>query len=75
MDIDSSFVYIKTNGGIAENAQTRFDTSYQVLNRSLPKELNKKVIAVTKDKLGGKIMKEYEAERHNVFTEELIRLF
>ena len=28
MDIDSSIVYIKTNGGIAENVQTRFDTSY-----------------------------------------------
>ena len=59
MDTDSFIVYIKTDDiykDIAEDVETRFDTSNYELERLLPKEKNKKVIELTKDELGGKIM-------------------
>ena len=43
MDTDSLFVYIKTGDiykGIAEDVETRFDTSNYELVRSLPKGKN-----------------------------------
>ena len=42
---------------ITDDVETRFDTRNYELNRQLPK-INKKVIGVMKDELGGKIMKE-----------------
>ena len=42
--------------GIAEDIETRCDTSNYELDRLLPKGKNKKVIRLMKDKLGGKIM-------------------
>ena len=51
--------YIKTDyiyKDIAEDAETRFDTSNYELDRPLPKEKNKNVIEFMKDKLDGKIM-------------------
>ena len=40
----------------AEEFETRFDTSSYELDRPLPKEKNKILIGLMKDKLGGKIM-------------------
>ena len=54
MDTDSFIFHVKTD--IAENVETRFDTSNFELDRLFPKEKNKKVIELMKDKLGGKIM-------------------
>ena len=41
---------------IAENVETRFDTSSYKLNRPLPKGENKKAVRLMKDELGGKII-------------------
>ena len=54
MDTDSLFVYIKTAyiyKDIAEDDETRFDTSNCELDRPLPKGKNKNVIGLMKDKL------------------------
>ena len=54
-------VYIKSDDiykDIAEDVQTRFDTSNYELDRPIPKRKNKTVIDVTKDELGRKIKKE-----------------
>ena len=62
MDADSFIVYIETNDtykDIAQDVETRFDTSNYELDRLLPKEKNKKVIVLMKDKLGGKIMMKF----------------
>ena len=59
IDTDSFIVYIKTDDiykGIAENVESRFDTSNFELDRSLPKGKNKNVIRLMKDELCGKIM-------------------
>ena len=40
---------------IAEDVETRFDTSNWELDRPLPKGKNKKVIGLIKDELGGKL--------------------
>ena len=48
--------YLKTDDkDIAENIETKLDTSNYYLGRALPK--GKKVILLMKDELGGKIMK------------------
>ena len=44
---------------IAEDTETRFDTSNYDLNRPLSKGKSKKVIRVMQNELGGKIMKEF----------------
>ena len=44
---------------IAENVETRFDTSNYELDRPLPKEIKKEVIRVMKDGLGGKFMTKF----------------
>ena len=52
-------VQIKTDDiykDIAEDVETRFDTSNYELERTLPKGKNKKVIGSMKDELGRKIM-------------------
>ena len=58
MDTDSFIVYIKTDyiyKDIAEDVETRFDTSNYQLDRILPQEENQKVIGLIKDTFGGKI--------------------
>ena len=62
MDINSFIAYIKTDDiykDIAEDTETRFDTSNYDLNRPLSKGKSKKVIRVMQNELGGKIMKEF----------------
>ena len=59
MDTDSFLVYIKTDDtykNIAEDVETRFDTLNYELDRPLPKGKNKKLIGLTKEELGRKIM-------------------
>ena len=55
MDTDSSIAYIKTDDiyeDIAEDVETRFDTSNYELNRPFPKGKNENVIGLMKDELG-----------------------
>ena len=52
MDTNSFIVYIKTDNiskEIAEDVETRFDTSNYELDRSLSKEKNKNVIRLVKE--------------------------
>ena len=44
--------------GIAEDVETRFDTSNYETDKPLPKEKNRNVIGIVKDGLEGQIMKE-----------------
>ena len=58
-DICSFILYIKTDDiykDIPEGVETRFYTSNYELEKLLPKEKNKKVIVLMKDKLCIKIM-------------------
>ena len=62
MDTDSYVYDIKTEDfykDIAEDVETRFDTSAYSNNRPLPIGKNKKVIGLMKDELEGEIMKEF----------------
>ena len=64
MHTDSLVYHIKTEdfyADIADDVQTRFDTSGYIPGRPLLVGLNKKVIGLMKDKLGGKIMTEFVA--------------
>ena len=61
-DTDSFIVYIKTDDiykNIEVDVETRFDASNYELDKPLPKGKNKKVIRLTEDELGGKIMKNF----------------
>ena len=61
MDTVSFIVHVKTEDvykDIAEDVETRFDTSCFELDRPLPKGKNKKVIRLMREELGGKIIKE-----------------
>ena len=56
-DTDSIIYNIKTEDfykDIAEDVKTRFDTSNYLVNRPLPMGVNKKVISLMKDEMGGK---------------------
>ena len=58
-DMDTNIIYIKTDeicGVIAEDVETRFDTSNYELDRPFSQGKNKKVILLMKDELGRKIM-------------------
>ena len=76
MDTDSLVYDIKTEDfykDIAEDVETRFDTSGYEPDRPLPIGKNKKVIGLMKDELGGKIMKEFISLRpkmHSYRVEE-----
>ena len=66
MDTDSLVYDIKTEDfyeDIVDVVPARFDTSGYCPNRSLPVGLNKKVIGLMNDELGGKIMTEFVALR------------
>ena len=62
MDMDSLIYSIKTKDfykDIADDIKDRFDTSGYNSSRPLPGGLNKKVIGLMKDELGGEIMTEF----------------
>ena len=71
MDMDSLVYHIKTEdfyADIADDVKTRFDTSGYCPNRPLPVGLNKKVIGLMKDELGGAIMTEFVALRPKLYS-------
>ena len=62
-------VHIKTDDtykDIAEDVETRFDTSNFEIHRPLPKGKNKKIIGLMKDESGGQIMKEFVGEQKRI---------
>ena len=70
MDTDSLVYNIETEdfyADISEDVPARFDTSSYIPNRPLPISLNKKVIGLMKDELGGKIMIEFVALRPKLY--------
>ena len=67
MDTDSFVVNIKTKD-IAENVKERFDTSNYIHDRSLPTGVNKKVIGLMEDELGGDIIAEFVALRPKAYS-------
>ena len=71
MDTDSFIIHTKTKDiyeDIADDVENRFDTSTYEVDRSLPRGMNKKVIGVMKDELGGKIMIEFVALRPKIYS-------
>ena len=73
MDTDSFIYHIKTEdfyADIAPDVKERFDTSGYKKNdaRPLPIGLNKKVIGLMKDEIGGKIMTEFCALRNKMYA-------
>ena len=71
MDMDSLVYSIKTEdfyADIADDVPTRFDTSGYIPDRPLPIGLNKKVIGLMKDELGGAIMTEFIALRPKLYS-------
>ena len=62
MDTDSFIVHVKADDiykDIAKDVEARSDTSNFEIDRPLPKGKNKRVIGLTKDELGGQIIKEF----------------
>ena len=53
---------------IAEDVETRFDTSNYELDRPLPKGKNKKVIGLMKDELSGKTMTKFVGLRAKTYS-------
>ena len=71
MDAGSFIINIKTGDFykvVANDVEKRFDTSNCEVNRPLPKGKNKKVIGLTKDELGGKILTESAAPRPKAYS-------
>ena len=71
MDTDSFIIRIKTEGfyeDIAHDVKKWFDTSNYEVDRLLPRSMNKKVIGLMKDELGGKIMTEFVALRPKTYS-------
>ena len=62
MDTDSLIYQIETGDfykDLADDVKERFNTSGYLPDRPLPVGLNKKVIGLMKDELGGEIMEEF----------------
>ena len=73
MDMDSLIYSIETDDfykDIADDVKDRFDTSGHNSSRPLPVGLNKKVISLMKDDLGGEIMTEFVAMRPKMYAYE-----
>ena len=71
MDTDSLIYQIETGDfykDIADAIPMRFDTSGYILSRPLPVGLNKKVIGLMKDELGGEIMEEFVTLRPKMYA-------
>ena len=73
MDTDSLIYDIKTEDfykDIAEDVKDRFNTSGYNPDRPLPVGLNKKVIGLMKDELGGEIITEFVTLRPKKYAYE-----
>ena len=71
MDTDSFIINIKTEDfyeDISENVMERFDTSNYIYNRPSPIGVNKKVLGLMKDELGGGIITEFVALRPKAYS-------
>ena len=74
MDTDLLVYHIKTKdfyADITDDVQMRFDTSGYLIgcsNHPLPIGLNKKVISLMKDELGGDIMSEFTVLRSKLYS-------
>ena len=71
MDTDSFVVNIKTKDfykDISQDVNKRFDTSNYAFDRPLPTGINKKVIGLMKDELGGDIITEFVALRPKAYS-------
>ena len=71
MDTNSFVVNIKTKDfykDISQDVNKRFDTSNYTFDRPLPTGINKKVIGLTKDELGGDIITEFVALRPKAYS-------
>ena len=71
MDTDSFVMNIKTNyfyRDIANDVESRFDTSNYEVSRPLPTGKNKKIIGLMKDELGGKIITEFVTLRPKTYS-------
>ena len=75
MDTDSLVYDIKTEDfyeDIEDDVPARFDTSGYCPNRPLPVGINKKVMGLMKDELGGKIMTEFVALRPKLYSYKVL---
>ena len=71
MDTDSLIYYIETEDfykDIANDVPNRFDTSEYLPNRPSPIGLNKKVIGLMTDELGGETMEEFVTLRPDMYS-------
>ena len=71
IDTDSFVVNIKTKDfykDISQDVNKRFDTSNYTFDKPLPTGINKKVIGLIKDELGGDIMTEFVALRPKAYS-------
>ena len=71
MDTDSFVVNIKNKDfykDISQDVNKRFDTSNYTFDRPLPTGVNKKVIGLMKDELGGDIITEFVALRPKAYS-------
>ena len=70
-DMDSFIINVKTKDfykDISENVMERFDTSNYIHDRPLPMGVNKKVLGLMKDELGGGIITEFVALRPKAYS-------
>ena len=70
MDTDSFVVNIKTKDfykDISHDVNKRFDTSNYTFDRPLPTGINKNVIGLIKDELGGDIFTEFVTLRPEAY--------
>ena len=75
MDTDSLVYDIKTEDfyeDIANDVEARFDTSGYSKTDLRPLPINKKVIGLMKDELGGKIMTEFVALRPKLYSYKVL---
>ena len=71
MDTDSLIYSIKSEDfykDIADDIEARFNSSGYIPDRPLPVGLNKKVIGLMKDELGGEIMKEFVSLQPKMYS-------
>ena len=71
MDNDSFVVQIKAGyfyKDVADDVKNRYDTSNYEVDRPLPKRMNKIVLQVIEDELGGNTRKEYVAFRPKTYS-------